>query len=345
MELNMNSKEDFIVDKKNVLQSSIINSTLRDWQCLKCEITATNLMYPVFLIENDDDIQPIESMPGISRFGINKLRDHLEIQVCNGLKSILVFGVIETLPKDKIATHADSKANPVIKSLPLLRKWFPEVTIACDVCLCPYSESGHCGILNNDGSINNTASLKRIGEIALAYAKAGAHIVAPSDMMDGRIGAIKSILQAHNLLNKVAVLSYTAKFASSFYGPFRDAAKSKPAFGDRKCYQLPPGSSGLAIRAADRDVQEGADMLMVKPAMAYMDILKEVKDKYPHYPMFVYQVSGEYAMIYHAAQKGAFDLKLALMEILGSLRRAGADVIITYYTPFVLELIKGKSKL
>lgn len=142
-------------------------------------------------------------------------------------------------------------------------------------------------------------------------------------MMDGRIGAIKAALRQKNLLNKVAVLSYTAKFASNFYGPFRDAAKSKPAFGDRKCYQLPSSSSGLALRAADRDVAEGADMLMVKPVMAYMDVLKEIKDKYPQYPMFVYQVSGEYSMIHHAAKEGAFDMKLALTEILMSLRRAG----------------------
>lgn len=151
----------------------------------------------------------------------------------------------------------------------------------------------------------------------------GAHIVAPSDMMDGRIGAIKAQLKIHGLINKKAVLSYTTKFASSFYGPFREAALSKPAFGDRQCYQLPAGSTGLALRAAERDVAEGADMLMVKPVMIYMDILKMVKSKYPEYPVFVYQVSGEYAMIYHAAKAGALDLKKALNEVLLSFRRAG----------------------
>lgn len=333
-----------MVQKKNILHSSIFNQTLRDWQSLKSEITSKNLMYPVFIVESDDDIQAIPSMPGVHRYGINRIRDHLTSLVQNGLSSILVFGVVDSLIKDDCATNADSPENPVIKALPKLRSWFPDLIIACDVCLCPYSSHGHCGILSENGSIDNAKSIKRIAEIALSYAKAGAHIVAPSDMMDGRIGAIKSLLIEHSLQNTVAVLSYTCKFASAFYGPFRDAAKSKPSFGDRKCYQLPPGSSGIALRAAARDVEEGADMLMVKPIMAYMDILKEVKDKYPEYPMCVYQVSGEYSMIYAAAEKGIFELKSGLMEILGSYRRAGADVIITYYTPLILEWIKLQHK-
>lgn len=334
-----------MVRKRNILHSSIFNQTLRDWQALKSEITPKNLMYPVFIIEADNDIQTIPSMPGINRYGINRLKEHLNILVQNGLSSILVFGVIDSLIKDDNASNADSPQNPVIKALPKLRDWFPNLTIACDVCLCPYSSHGHCAILNDNGTIDNAKSIKRIGEIALSYAKAGAHIVAPSDMMDGRIGAIKSLLIEHNLQNTVSVLSYTCKFASNFYGPFRDAAKSKPSFGDRKCYQLPPGGEGVALRAAERDVEEGADMLMVKPIMAYMDILKLVKDKHPEYPMFVYQVSGEYSMIFNAAEKGIFDLKAGLMEILGSYRRAGADVIITYYTPVILDWIKLKHKL
>ncbi|CAG9827613.1 unnamed protein product [Diabrotica balteata] len=341
----MTAKNNFQVKNKDILQSSIFNQTLRDWQGIKCEITAKNLMYPVFIVEDDNAVQPISSMPGISRYGINKLRDHLQDIVKNGLQSVLLFGVVEKLPKDDFATHADSLQNPVVRALPKLKKWFPNLTIACDVCLCPYSSHGHCGILNNDGSLNNTASIQRISDIALAYAKAGADIVAPSDMMDGRIGAIKTKLVNNGLGNRVAVLSYTAKFASGFYGPFRDAAKSKPAFGDRKCYQLPPQSTGLALRAADRDVNEGADMLMVKPVMSYMDILRQIKDKHPEYPMFAYQVSGEYAMIHHAATRGDCDLKVILMEVLGSIRRAGADVIISYFTPQVLEWSTLKSKL
>ncbi|RZB40182.1 ALAD and/or DEAD domain containing protein [Asbolus verrucosus] len=273
------------VKNRHILHSGMFNSTLRDWQTLKTELTPKNFMYPIFIIENDDEIQPIESMPGVSRYGLNKLQGHLEPLVQKGLTSVLLFGVVDKLPKDGLGSHADSQENPVIRALPKLRSWFPTLTIACDVCLCPYANHGHCGILYPDGSINNTASIERIAQVAVSYAKAGAHIVAPSDMMDGRIGAIKDKLAAHNLRNKTAVLSYTAKFASGFYGPFRDAAKSAPAFGDRKCYQLPPGSTGLALRAAERDVAEGADMLMVKPVLSYMDILKEIKERYPEYPI------------------------------------------------------------
>jgi len=285
-------------------------------------------------------------MPGVARYGVNKLREHLTELVNKGLSSILVFGVLDSLGKDDYGTNADSPQNPVVRALPKLRQWFPDVTIACDVCLCPYTSHGHCGIfMDSGGSIDNAKSIERIAEIALAYAKAGAHIVGPSDMMDGRVGAIKSLLIEHNLQNAVAVLSYSCKFASSFYGPFRDAAKSSPAFGDRKRYQLPPASRGLALRAAARDVEEGTDFLMVKPIMAYIDILKQVKDMYPEYPMFVYQVSGEYSMILNAAKTGIFGLRDGLMEILSSYRRAGADVIITYYTPLLLEWIRLKHKL
>lgn len=180
----------------------------------------------------------------------------------------------------------------------------------------------------------------RLAEVALAYAKAGCHIIAPSDMMDGRVRAIKHALISNGFGNKASVLSYSAKFASCYYGPFRDAAQSKPAFGDRRCYQLPPGARGLAIRAVERDVREGADMLMVKPGLPYLDIMREVKDKFPTHPLAVYNVSGEFAMMWHGAQAGAFDLRAAVMEAMTSFRRAGADIIITYYTPQLLSWLK-----
>lgn len=192
----------------------------------------------------------------------------------------------------------------------------------------------------NENGIDNQASIDRLAEIALNYARAGAHIVAPSDMMDNRIGAMKQLLIKNGYEKKVSVLSYSVKFASSFYGPFRDAAKSAPSFGDRKCYQLPPGSKGLSMRAAQRDVDEGADMLMVKPGLAYLDIVRQTKDAFPNHPLFVYQVSGEYAMIYHAAQSGAMDFQSCLTEILIGMRRAGADCVISYYTPKVLKWLK-----
>ncbi|KAF2894220.1 hypothetical protein ILUMI_11945 [Ignelater luminosus] len=180
--------------KAHLLHSAISNPTLREWQTLNCQISSKNLMYPIFIIEEENDIQPIKSMPGVSRYGINSLKQHLQVLVEKGLESVLLFGVIDHLAKTENGLHADSDENPVVKAIPKLRKWFPNLTIACDVCLCPYTSHGHCGILNSDGTIDNPASIKRIAEIALSYARAGAHIVAPSDMMDGRIGAIKEEL-------------------------------------------------------------------------------------------------------------------------------------------------------
>uniref|UniRef100_A0A182NC96 Delta-aminolevulinic acid dehydratase n=1 Tax=Anopheles dirus TaxID=7168 RepID=A0A182NC96_9DIPT len=298
------------------LHSSIFHPILRKLQCQDVAIEAHNLMYPLFLVEDDDVIQDIPSMPGVARYGLNTLLAHLEPLVAKGLQSVLLFGVIDKMPKDPTGSGADCATNPVIRALPRLRAAFPDLLIACDVCLCPYTDHGHCGVLTADGIIDNEPSIKRIAEIALAYATAGAHIVAPSDMMDNRIYAIKQTLRSNNFDNRCSVLSYSVKFASGFYGPFRDAAKSAPAFGDRKCYQLPPGSKGIAKRAAKRDVEEGADMLMVKPGMAYLDIVKQVKDDYPELPLFIYQVSGEYSMLLNAAQIGAFDLKTVLWEVL-----------------------------
>ncbi|XP_043477004.1 delta-aminolevulinic acid dehydratase isoform X2 [Leptopilina heterotoma] len=328
--------------EKHILHSGYSHSLLRSWQSPNTEITVDNLMYPIFLLDDPDAKDSVNSMPGVYRYGINHLKSTLQPLVSKGLRSILLFGVSNKLTKDEKGGNADSDQNPVMQALPLLRKWFPELIIACDVCLCPYTTHGHCGILNENGVINNDASIQRIAEIALSYAKSGAHIVAPSDMMDGRIGAIKRNLIAANLSNKVSVLSYAVKFSSGFYGPFRDAANSAPQFGDRKCYQLPSGSRGLASRAAARDVEEGADFLMVKPGLAYLDIVKQVKDNHPEYPLFIYQVSGEYAMLLHGANNGAINLESVLLEILLSMRRAGADCIITYFTPMLLDLLQPK---
>lgn len=281
-------------------------------------------------------------MPGVKRYGGSVLLDVLAPLVAKGLKSILLFGVIDKLPKDSQGSSADSPQNPVVRLLPQIRSRFPDLLVACDVCLCPYTDHGHCGILREDGTIENEASIKRLAAISLAYAKAGAHVIAPSDMMDNRIRAIKDILKREGFQENVSVLSYAVKFASGFYGPFRDAAKSAPAFGDRSCYQLPPGSRGLAARAAARDVEEGADMLMVKPGLAYLDIIRDTKNQFPNHPLFVYQVSGEYAMIHWAAANGALDLRRTLFETLKSFRRAGADVIITYFVPRILDEIAGK---
>ncbi|KAK3894069.1 hypothetical protein Pcinc_002171 [Petrolisthes cinctipes] len=302
-------------------------------------------MYPIFIVDDGDAVQPVSSLPGVNRYGVNKLAAFLEPLVNNGLSSVLLFGVPTNMPKDANGTSADTPDTPVIQAIKIIRSTYPDLLVACDVCLCAYTSHGHCGILNEDGVIDNAMSIKRLAQQATSYAKAGAQIIAPSDMMDGRVGAIKAALMEAGLSSRVSVLSYAVKFASSFYGPFRDAAKSAPAFGDRLCYQLPPGSSGLAAKAADRDVAEGADMLMVKPGLCYLDIVHKIKDRHPNHPMFIYQVSGEYAMLYHGAQAGALNLKFTLMEVLTSMRRAGADVIISYYTPKVLEWIKEENNI
>ncbi|XP_045761717.1 delta-aminolevulinic acid dehydratase [Maniola jurtina] len=325
---------------EHVLQGGYFNSTLRKLQEPNTSIEPHNIMYPVFLLENEDAMQTVSSMPNVFRYGINKLIPALTELVEKGLKSILIFGIVETLPKDASGSSADSPNNPVVKALPTLKALFPELTIACDVCLCPYTSHGHCGVLGDTGSIDHAPSVKRIAEVALAYAKAGADIVAPSDMMDNRIKAIKNALVENKLQNRVSVLSYSCKFASSMYGPFRDTMKSSPMAGDRKCYQLPPGSAGLAARAAARDVAEGADFLMVKPGLPYLDIVRQTKDCYPNHPLFIYQVSGEYAMISRSGD--ASEVQTILMETLTCMRRAGADCIITYFAPLILSLIANK---
>lgn len=327
----------------HLLHNGYSHPLMREWQCNNTSIEAKHLMYPIFVVDIPDAVQDIASLPGVARLGINKLEDHLTPLVKNGMKSILVFGVPTQMAKDDKGSGADSPDTPVILAVKKIRSLFPDLLVACDVCLCAYTSHGHCGILNDDGTINNTASIERLAEVALSYALAGCQIVAPSDMMDGRVGAIKTALANANVGSRVSVLSYAVKFASHFYGPFRDAAQSSPTFGDRRCYQLPSGSRGLALRSASRDVEEGADMLMVKPGLAYLDIVRQTKDQFPQFPLFIYQVSGEYAMLIHGANAGAFNLKAIVMESLTSMRRAGADVIITYFTPHLLEWLKEDS--
>lgn len=317
------------------------------------KVTPDNLMYPLFVTDDDDAKQAIGAMPGQYRWGVNRLEEALGEAVKNGLTSIILFGVLgEGAVKDASGSLADHpSSSPVLKALPVLRKLFPKLYIACDLCLCAYTDHGHCGVMAKVGegegewAINNQASIDRLGAIAVAYAKAGAHMIAPSDMMDGRIGAIKAALakDKSGLESRVAVMSYAAKFASCFYGPFRDAAKSGMAFGDRSLYQLPPGARGLAKRAVERDLEEGADLVMVKPGMPYLDIVRETADFSP-VPVAVYQVSGEWAMIHHAAAAGALDLKKAVMESLMAFKRAGAVLVLSYFTPLVLQWLREENE-
>jgi len=324
------------------LQPSLSHNLLIKWCSKVPKLSPEALMYPVFIVEDENAKEEIPSMPNVFRYGVKTLISELKELIDAGLKSVLLFGVISTLKKDEKASNADSPSNPVIKALPLLRSTFPDLLLACDVCMCPYSSHGHCGILKENGKIDNDASIVRLAQISLAYVKAGCQLIAPSDMMDGRVGAIKELLREAG--REVPVLSYSAKFCSAFYGPFRDAAKSAPSFGDRRAYQLPPASRELALRACERDIDEGADMLMVKPGMPYLDIIQLTKEAYPNHPLFVYQVSGEYAMLIHAASMGTFDLQKAVLESITSFQRAGADCIITYFTPLLLKWMKEPEK-
>jgi porphobilinogen synthase len=321
-----------------LLHAGYSHPLLREWQG-EATLQISNLVYPLFVTDGQNSKVEIKSLPENYQLSIDKLEEFVAPLVAKGLKSVLLFGVItkvDEIPKDERGSCALSENSPVVQAIKLLRKLFPSLLISADVCLCGYTSHGHCGILRPDGVIDNEKSIQMIAEVATHYAKAGAHIVAPSDMMDGRIGAIKKMLLENGLSNHVAVMSYAAKFASCFYGPFRDAAHSAPSFGDRKAYQLPPAARGLAIRAVQRDEVENADIIMVKPAGPYLDIVREVKNMV-NTPIACYHVSGEYAMLWHAAAAGAFDLKTAVIESLTGMRRAGATIIITYYTPRLLD--------
>ena len=322
--------------KSDRLHPGYGHPVLRLWQA-DGSVEKHRLVYPVFITDGAGQKQEIGAMPDQHRWSVDRVGELLEPLVAKGLRAVLLFGV-PSGGKDARGSGADRKNSPIARALATWRKPFPDLLLIADVCLCEYTDHGHCGLLREDGSLDNDASVARLAEIATAYARAGAHVVAPSDMMDGRVGAIKSALLG-NGLERVAVMSYAAKFASCFYGPFREAADCAPRFGDRQAYQLPPAARGLALRAVERDVAEGADFVMVKPAGPYLDILRETKNRVP-VPVAAYQVSGEYAMLWHAAAAGAFDLQRAVMESLAGLRRAGADILVTYFAPHALGWIE-----
>jgi porphobilinogen synthase len=296
------------------------------------------LIYPLFISDQPDEEILIPSLPNQHRRGLNKIIPHLAPLVIKGLRSVILFGVpIAPGAKDALGTTADDPQGPVIQAIRILRARFPSLFIVADVCLCEYTSHGHCGILRADGSLNNQLSVDRISDVAMAYADAGAHCVAPSDMNDGRIRAIKLKLIESGIAHQVLLMSYSAKFSGCLYGPFRDAAGSSPSFGDRKCYQLPPGGRGLARRAIHRDIQEGADVIMVKPASSYLDIISDAKEIGKDLPIAAYQVSGEFAMIHAGATAGVFDLKTMAFESTEGILRAGATIVVSYFTPEFLD--------
>ncbi|KAG5753092.1 hypothetical protein H9Q69_008411 [Fusarium xylarioides] len=328
-------------DISSQLHGGYFHPLARSWQAER-QLTKSMLIYPLFVTDGEGDMILVPSLPGQHQLSCDKLIPFLEPLVHKGLRSVMLFGVpMQTGTKDALGTAADDPEGPVIKAIQIIRRRFPQLFICCDVCLCEYTSHGHCGILRDDGSLNNQLSVDRISDVAIAYAKAGAHCVAPSDMNDGRIRAIKLKLIEEGIAHKTVLMSYSAKFSGCLYGPFRDAAGSAPSFGDRKCYQLPPGGRGLARRAILRDINEGADIIMVKPASQYLDIISDAKDLGKDLPVAAYQVSGEYAMIHAGAKAGVFDLKAMAFESTEGILRAGATIVVSYFTPDFLDWLEN----
>ncbi|WP_276499598.1 porphobilinogen synthase [Pontibacter litorisediminis] len=287
-----------------------------------------DFIYPLFVIEGQNQRVEVDSMPGINRFSIDTLQEEVASCVELGVKAFAPFPSIPEQLKDKYATESHNPDGLYARAIREIKRNFPEVVIFSDIAMDPYSSDGHDGIVEND-EILNDETLEVLGKMALAQAQAGADVVAPSDMMDGRVAHLRHVLDEHGF-QKVGIMSYTAKYASAFYGPFRDALSSAPKKGDKKTYQMNPANSREALLEAELDVAEGADYLMVKPALAYLDIIKSLREN-SHLPIAAYNVSGEYAMVKAAAQKGWLDGEKAMLESLLSIKRAGADIILSYF--------------
>jgi porphobilinogen synthase len=285
-----------------------------------------NLIYPLFAVHGTGVSREVASMPGVFQQSVDRLVTDAHEAAALGIPAVLLFGIPAT--KDAVGSEASSDDGIIPRAVRALKAQVPEIAVITDVCLCEYTDHGHCGIVE-DGHVVNDATLDRLVSEARAHARAGADMVAPSDMMDGRVGAIRRGLDADGF-SDVPILSYAAKFASGFYGPFRDAAGSTPQFGDRRGYQMDPANADEALRETALDFEEGADIVMVKPAMPYLDIIRRVKDAF-HRPVAAYQVSGEYAMLKAAARAGWLDEERTAVESLLAIRRAGADLIVTYY--------------
>lgn len=299
-------------------------------------LTVDHLIYPLFVVPGKGVKNPVASMPGVFQLSIDELLEEVGSVVRLNIPGILLFG----LPRHKDARGSEAYAEDgsVQEAVRAIKDKHPELVVITDVCLCEYTDHGHCGLLSGH-EVDNDATLDLLARAALSHARAGADIVAPSDMMDGRVGVIRQALD-ENDFDQVAILSYAAKYCSGFYGPFREAADSAPKFGDRRAYQMDMANSDEALREVELDIGEGADIVMVKPALPYLDIIRRVKDELDR-PVAAYNVSGEYAMIKAAAAQGWLDEKRVMMESLTSIRRAGADFILTYFAKDAAELLQS----
>ena len=291
------------------------------------DISLNDLVYPLFVIDGKNIKNPIESMPNIYQFSIDKLLFEIDELIDLNIKNILLFGIPNK--KDDLGSDSFNKNGIVQKTIIEIKKRFPKLYIMTDVCFCEYTSHGHCGILKND-HIDNDLTLKYLQKQALSQVQSGSDLIAPSSMTDGMVKSIRNILDKNNYIN-IPIMSYSAKYASSFYGPFRDAVKSAPKFGDRKMYQMDPSNSREAIKEVLIDIEEGADIVMVKPALSYLDVICKIKDQI-NIPLSSFNVSGEYSMIKAAAMNGWIDEDLVRDELLLSLKRAGSDIIISYFT-------------
>ena len=296
------------------------------------KITKDDLVYPLFIIEGENIKDEIKSMPGNYRFSIDRILEEVKEIYELGIKSILLFGI--PAEKDECGSGAYCDHGIIQEAIRAIKKVCPDMYIITDVCMCEYTSHGHCGILTETGYVKNDETLEYLCKISVSHAQAGADMIAPSDMMDGRIEAIRYALDEAGFEN-IPIMAYSAKYASAFYGPFRDAADSAPAFGDRKQYQMDPGNSNEAVREMELDIVEGADIIMVKPALSYLDVIRRAKDNF-NIPIAAYSVSGEYSMIKLAVDNGLL-AETAIMESLLSIKRAGADIIITYFAKEVAK--------
>ena len=323
-----------IVRMRRLRQNDKLRGLVRE-----THLSVDQLVYPLFVAEGISEPREISAMPGIMQWPVAGLEREVERIARLGIPSVLLFGIPND--KDEVGSQAYAAEGVVQQAIRRLKQETPDTLIITDVCLCEYTSHGHCGVIQN-GTVQNDESLKLLAQMALSHAQAGADIVAPSDMMDGRVGVIRQVLDENNF-SQVPIMAYSAKFASGFYGPFREAAGSTPQFGDRRSYQMDPANGREALREIDLDIAEGADIVMVKPALAYMDLIRQVRD-HCDLPIAAYNVSGEYSMVKAAAQNGWIDEQRIVMEILTGIRRAGADIIITYFAPEVAGWLRSWSQ-
>ncbi|WP_297633422.1 porphobilinogen synthase [uncultured Clostridium sp.] len=289
-------------------------------------LSSSDFIFPIFVVEGEGIKNEISSLPGIYHYSVDRLNEVIEEVVECNIKGVILFGIPEH--KDCCGSESFSEDGIVQKGIRKIKEINKDILVVTDVCMCEYTDHGHCGILDGE-YVDNDKTLEYLNKIALSHAKAGADIIAPSDMMDGRVGTIREILDNNGFVN-IPIMSYSAKYCSAYYGPFRAAANSAPSFGDRKTYQMDPGNRLEAIREVKEDIEEGADIVMVKPALSYLDVVREVRNTCD-LPLAVYNVSGEYAMIKAAAKMGLIDEERIILETLTSMKRAGADIIITYH--------------